>query len=182
MFSYLRTKFKAEPIALISLGITFLFSGLTIFNKSDFATSIKNDVLDYLKEELDYTINKLNTFYHKDIKTYDLSLADKYFSGLSLILEDKVLRASRFLDDSEKLDTYSYQTKEFIEEQVNKVHNLGKILMYKEIGVETILITSDNCDKHADTTIDVTNMDFSKIPPFGYQCNCDVDEENLNDE
>ena len=143
---------------------------------------IKNDVVDNLKEELDYTINKLNTFYHKDLKEYDTTLVDKYFSGLSLILEDKVLRATRFLDDSEKLDMYSHQTKEFIDEQRSKIHNLGKILMYKHLGVETILITSDNCERHADTTIDITNIDYSKIPPFGYQCNCDIDEENLNDE
>jgi hypothetical protein len=159
-----------------------IFSGLTIFNKADFSSNLKNDVLDYLKEELDYTINRLNSFYHKDLKTYDSSIVDKYFSGLLLILEDRVVRASRFLDDSVKLDSYSQQTKEFIDDQVNKVHNLGKILMYKEIGVKTILITSDNCDKHADTTIDIANLDYSKIPPFGYQCQCDVDEENLNDE
>lgn len=159
-----------------------IFSGLTIFNKSDFASTLKNDVLDYLKEELDYTINKLSTFYHKPVFSYDSLLSDKYFSGLSLILEDKVVRASRYLDDSEKLDMFSYQTKEFIDEQINKVHNLAKILMYKHLGIETILITSDNCDKHADTTIDIKNLDYSKIPPFGYQCNCDVDEENLNDE
>jgi hypothetical protein len=159
-----------------------VFSGLNIFNITDFINNLNNDVLDYLKEELDYTISKLNSFYHRDIKNYDMSLANKYFTGVSLILEDKVLRASKLLDSSEKLDIYSYQTKEFINDQINKVHNLGKILMYKEIGIETILITSDNCDKHADTTIDIINMDYSKIPPFGYQCNCNIDEENLNNE
>jgi hypothetical protein len=113
---------------------------------------------------------------------YDTELADKYFSGLSLILEDKVNRAVRFLDDGEKLDIFGQQTKIFIDEQTIKIHNLAKILMYKDLGNETILIKSDNCNKHADTIFDITDVNYSKIPPFGYQCKCEVDEEKLNNE
>lgn len=159
-----------------------IFDGLTIFNKSEFFKALNINIIDYLTEELDYSINKINQFYHKDIKSYDKFLADKYFSGLSLILEDKVQRAAKLLDESEKLDIYSRQTKDFINEQIPKIHNLAKILVYNELGIKTILITSANCEKHADATIDITNMDFSKLPPFGYQCKCYVDDENLNEQ
>lgn len=159
-----------------------IFDGLTIFNQTDFASNLNISVINYLKDELDYTIDRLNAFYHKEIKDYDTTAADKYFSGLSLILEDKVHRASKYLDDSQKLDTYGQQTKQFIDEQTNKIHNLAKILMYKGLGIETILITSANCEKHADTTFDISNLDYSKIPPFGYQCKCDIDEEKLNND
>jgi hypothetical protein len=60
-----------------------IFDGLTIFNKDIYVISFKSDILNNLKDELDYTINRLCTFYHKDKVIYDTELADKYFSGLS---------------------------------------------------------------------------------------------------
>lgn len=159
-----------------------IFDGLTIFNKDSYSNSLFDNIKMYLMEELDYTINKICDFYHQSINVLDETIIDKYFSGLQLIIEDKTNRASRMLDDLDKLDLYNVQTKQYIEEQLDKIHNLGKILVYKALGIETILITAANCDKHADTMFDISKIDYSKLPPFGYECKCEVDEEKLNNE
>jgi hypothetical protein len=158
-----------------------IFDGLSLFNKDSFSKSLETDIEQQFSDELDYTINTIKNFYHIDSVNLDRSIIDKYFSGLFLLIEDKVDRASRILEDSERLDLFSSQTKKFLDEQSDRICNLAKILVYKSLDVKTILITSENCDKHSDVNIDLSNLDYSKIPPFGYQCKCSVSENRLDE-
>ena len=158
-----------------------IFSGLTIFNKDSFSNTLNYSIHQMLKETLDFEVKKLCDFYHKDTFDYNKEIMDKYFGGLSIIIEDKVSRATKYLDNVEKLDIIGAQVKQYINDQENKIHNLAKILMFKSLDIETILITSANCDEHADTTFDISLMDYSKIPPFGYKCKCEINEEKLNE-
>jgi hypothetical protein len=159
-----------------------IFDGLSLFNNEDFSKTLSKDIINYLYEELDYTINKLCSFYHKPKFEINKNITDKYFTGLDLIISDKVSTAIKFLDEYDKLDIYNQKTKQFVDDQILKVHNLAKILMYNELNINTILISADNCDKHADTSIKIDNFDYSKLPPFGYQCKCEISEENLNEQ
>ncbi|MCK9429426.1 MAG: phage portal protein [Candidatus Omnitrophica bacterium] len=158
-----------------------IFDGLSLFNNDNFSKTLSKNITDYLYEELDYTINKLCSFYHKPKFEINTDITDKYFSGLDMIISNRVSTAVKFLDEYDKLDLYNQKTKEFVDDQVSKVHNLAKILMYKEFDINTILISADNCDKHADVIINLDNFDYSKLPPFGYQCKCEISEENLNE-
>ena len=173
---------KAARPKYVKNSVENIYSGLTIFNKDKFNNSLKEVILDAMNKDLQLEIKKLCSFYHKDNFIPDQSIIDKYFAGVSLILEDKVSRASRYLDDSVKLDLFAQQTDQFISDQEDKIHNLAKILMFKSLGIETILITAANCDEHADTTFDISKMDYSKIPPFGYKCKCEINEEILNEQ
>jgi hypothetical protein len=159
---------------------TNIYGGLTIFNKDSFSTSLEEKINNHLKDHLDIEIAKLCSFYHKDLFEPDSLIVSQYFSAISLLISDKVNRASKHLDDINKLDLINQQTKKFIEDQEDKIHNLAKILMFKSLGIDTILITSANCDEHADTTFNISQMDYSKIPPFGYKCKCEINEEKLN--
>jgi hypothetical protein len=159
---------------------TNIFNGLTIFNKDTFSESLIDQVNSHLNDRLIQEINSLCTFYHKDNFQPDGRIASSYFSATSILLQDKIRRAIKFLDDTNKLDLLNDQTKKFIEDQENKIHNLAKILMFQSLGIDTILITSANCEEHADTTFSLSKMDYSKIPPFGYKCKCEINEEKLN--
>jgi len=135
----------------------------------------------HLLEELDYTIDNMCSFYHMEQPEKKDNILDLYFSGLNLIIDDRVGRAIKLLDDDVKLSLFSDQTKEFFDNQSNKIENLAKILMCKSLGFKTILITSDECLTHSDVNLNINQMDFSKIPPFGYKCKCKIDEEIFNE-
>jgi len=159
-----------------------LLDDVNIFNLKDFILDIDKKVTSSILQELDYTINNICSFYHlakPDVT--DNPLVDKYVSGLSLILEDKIVRATKKMDDDTKLAKFGQNINEFLTDQLPKIDNLAKILIYKSLGYKTILVTSGSCPKHADTNLEITNIDYSTLPPFEYQCNCTVDEENFNE-
>lgn len=158
-----------------------IFDGLTIFNNEEFSHTIEKNLKIHLMQELDYTMNNICSFYHLEKPNIENVLLDSYFSGLNLIIRDKVKRMTKFLDDDIKLSMSSNQIKEFFNLQNDKIENLAKILLCKSLGFKTILITSDACENHSDVNIDIAKMNFSKIPPFGYNCKCEVDEENFNE-
>ena len=156
-----------------------LFDTLTIFNKDEFCQNLGIDLKTQLLSELDYTINTVCSFYHIDKPILQYDLVDTYFKELDIILNDKISRASKVLDDDVKLYLCSDQTKEFFDTQFSKIQNLAKILLCKSLGFKTILITSDECSEHADINLEIAQMDYNKIPPFGYNCKCEVNEENF---
>lgn len=159
-----------------------VFEGLNIFNISDFTKNLELRVKNELKTQLDYTINRICSFYHIDKPELEEDIIiDKYLDGVGLILRDKVGRASKILEDEIKISSLKKSTKDFVDSQSEKIDNLAKILIYKSLGYKTILVTSGICEKHANTNLDLAHIDYSKIPPFGYKCECTVDEESLNE-
>ena len=158
------------------------FSGLSIFNKLEFTDQLSSTVLRKLRGKIDYTITKYCQHYQvTKPDQLDERILDKYLSGIGIILEDRVERASRYLDDEQKLSMLSKYTKQFLDEQDTKIDSLAKILLYKSLGYKTILVNANECPTHMDTNLDLSRLDYSRIPPFEYQCNCKVEEESLNE-
>lgn len=158
-----------------------IFNGLTIFNVDNFSKKLDNTIRSEIISELDYTINNICDFYHIEKPELDNELTDRYLSGVSLILKDHAKRASKVLDDDIRFGFAKRYTAKFLLDQTAKIENLAKILIYKSLGYKTILVTSDKCSKHTDTNIEIKNIGYSKVPPFSYQCSCEIDEESLNE-
>jgi hypothetical protein len=174
---------KARPKYVKNNVDTNIFEGLSIFNKKTFYDTLHNDIKDQLLSHLDDTINKLCLAYHYDRPDIDQRLVDTYLDGMSLCLEDRVYRAAKMLDEDIKFKVFGGQTEEFIEDQFDKIDNLGAILLCKSLGFKTILITADECEEHQDTNIDISSINYTKIAPFGYKCACGVSSENfINDQ
>jgi hypothetical protein len=158
-----------------------LFDGLSIFNQDQFISDFMNDFEIQLHDALNYNIDRVIKFYHIDKPTIDNTLVDKYIYDLRLCINDKVKRAAKFLDDEVKLNFYSTKTREFLDEQYSKIESLSKILVCKSLGFKTILITSNDCENHSDKNFEISQMDYTKLPPFGYNCKCEISEENFHE-
>lgn len=173
---------KARPKYVKNEKDENVFDGLSIFNASQFSMKLESDLKVQLLFELDYTINTLCKFYRIEKPEYkDDEMVDLYFSGLRLIIEDKIIRASKYLEDDVKLNIFSKQLKTLINDQYRKINSIAKILLCKSLGFKTILITSEVCELHSDINLEITQIDYSKIPPFGYKCECEVSDENFHE-
>lgn len=156
-----------------------IFDGLNFINKDSFSDELQKNIRLQIEDQLNYTINKIRQFYHIEDLELDNSIKEKYFSAVELIMEDKISKAVKISDDIDKLDLHNYHTQKFLTDQEEKINNLAKILIYKSLGFESILLLSDNCVKHSSAEIQIDNIDYSKIPPFEYGCKCEISEEKF---
>lgn len=161
---------------------TNLFDGLTIFNTKAFSDKLILECDDALMKALDSYINFYKNYYHINNQiNLNNDIVNKYLEGVHLIIKDKVRLFSDNLDNFDILDHQNSMTKDFINKQEDKLKNLAKILLYKSFGYKTILITSDNCELHTNKNLEVSKISYSNIPPFGYKCSCEVEEESFNE-
>lgn len=160
---------------------TNLFDNLNIFNKDELTRTTKENLRDQLITRLNCEIASLCKYYHLDFPSLDSSIIDSYIEGVYTILEDKISLASSNIDNDIRFDYINDMYLKFIERQDSKLENLAKILLYKSLDYETILVTADDCPFHADTKKSLSDISYGDLPPFAHGCECIIKEENINE-
>jgi hypothetical protein len=158
-----------------------LFDGLSIFNQDEFIKNLTSECDIAFKDELDYTITDICKYYHIDKPSLNDKLVTDYLDKVHLIIEDKITLATKNLDNDLRFENISKITKDFLIKQSDKIRNLAKILVYKSLGYKTILVTSDDCDNHTNINLEISKISYTDIPPFSYNCKCEVEEESFNE-
>lgn len=140
-----------------------------------------NSVLSKLRKQFDYTINTYNKYYHLNVNDYSLDLLNSYLASSSIILDDKITRIASNLSPNVRIHRFHEMINRFILDQGDKISSLAKVTLYKSLGYKTILINAEDCELHSNTNVDISEFNYSKVPPNVYGCKCKVDEESLND-
>lgn len=160
-----------------------LIDGLTIFNKSNILNKYKKETQDKLIKKLNTSVADLCKYYHLDFPSLDKNIIDSYIDGVSVILENKIDLAYANLDDGDRFDYINDMYIEFADRQLDKIDNLSKILLYKSLGYETILVTANDCHFHADRKINLGEIiEYADIPPYTHACACTIEEKEIIDE
>lgn len=170
-----RPKFKRDSYQLN------LFDGLSLFNKQEFLNGIIVSWESDFKKNLTQVITDYCNFFHFDQPKLDEGIINMYLDGIKLILKNKADLAIRELDDELKFGHLSKMATSFLYRQDEKIDNLAKILLYKSFGYKTILVTANDCSLHTDVNLEIDKISYSDIPPFGYKCNCEVEEESFHE-
>jgi len=146
------------------------------FCKKTYLDKIKLKVYDSMEKQIVYNISKYNEFYHLDSAPDYKEHLDDIFDMFVTIVTDKINRFSNINDSVGQLhDT----TTDLINNQYEKINNLTKCLLYKDLGFKTILIDAERCSEHATSNLDVGDISYKNLPPFKSNCDCRVDEEGF---
>jgi len=105
----------------------------------------------------------------------------RYLDEVELLLKDKVSRSASKLDDDVKVNVFADEVKDFLNLQKEKSENLARLLVYKSLGYMTILVNADDCNLHAPTQVALSDIKYIQIPPFKYNCKCNISEKGIYD-
>lgn len=149
------------------------------FNKIKYSTEITKKIEDSIKASLSSKIEDAKLIYGSI--TLSDSIINDYIKHVKTLLSYKIARVTDNSYDTDKLFVAADDMNTFILEQNLKIDNFVKMLLYQSLGFRTILIETSDCIIHQDAiNIDVTNMDYFKIPPFSYKCSCLVSDNKLH--
>lgn len=132
-----------------------------------------------IKQFVNDTISDLCNYHHIQLPEQDNIVIDNYLDNVEVVIKDKIKRLGNKLDSSIKVDIFSEELRDFLELQKEKAFNLSKLLVYKSLGFVTILVSADSCDLHSDVIVHLNDLTYANVPPFKYNCTCDISEKSL---
>lgn len=136
--------------------------------------NLKEAIIDYLNSNL----KDISEYYHLKVQKEPI---DNYLNEVELILRDKIIRAAKRSSDDSKIGIFSDELRDFLELQKQKTENLAKLLVYKSLGYTTILVSTEDCQLHTATMLNLKDLEYNNIPPFKYGCKCYISEKVLNE-
>jgi hypothetical protein len=149
-------------------------------NKAQYRKKIKDIINTKLRKQIDYEYINLSTAYNMNIKG-DTNLINNYLSNAERIFSEKIDKLIDSGSDIAKFGILKNDLNDFVTNQKIKIENLATLIVLKSSGYKTILINTDNCDKHTSKNIDLESLTYNDIPPIGYECKCMIDEEWFNE-
>lgn len=160
-----------------------IYDGTSVsnLNANQLSSRLTKELESKLKNEVSKKLKQLSDTFHLDLSNLELSSIDEYIAGVKVIVSDKLKRVPASVTSDSKAYLVSGDLAGFLRLQETKMTNLARVLVYKYLGFKTILINAEACSRHVDTFMPFEDLSYARIPPFRYNCNCEVSEEGFYD-
>lgn len=152
------------------------FDNKSQINFDTYLKQIQSITKNNLVDEINYTIKEQGEYYNINMDSFNITnnnITTNYLLTFEEILKDKVTRLYNNLDYS---NLFHDNINHFIALQKDKIKELSKIIIYSSLDLKTILINSDECEIHSTRKINITDINYTNIPPFKYGCKCKIQD------
>jgi hypothetical protein len=177
-----RPKITRDELGVIQR-IMNIYDGnsISILNSNQLSTRITKELKTKLRTKISSQIRQFADTFHLNLDDINLGQIETYLDGVSTIVQDKLKRIPVSVTSDAKAYLVSGDLADFIEYQDRKSVNLARVLVYKHLGYKTILINAESCSRHVDAIMPFEDLSYARIPPFRYNCGCEVKEEGFYD-
>lgn len=155
--------------------------GISVINSNQLSARLTKEFETKLRDKIGSHVRHLGDKFHLNLNELDLGEAASYIDSVNTIVKDKLKRVPASVTSDAKAYLVSGDLANFMEYQDKKSINLARALVYKHLGFKTILINAEDCSRHVDTIMPFEDLSYARIPPFRYNCGCEVKEEGFYD-
>ncbi len=152
-------------------------------NRDKYMDKVSAKIKFGIRDQLRYTINKYKGYYHLDDITIEDSVLKEATNYFVLKVQDKVNSIGTLTGEGSltKLN-YSLNSIKTMICSDDKINNLAKIIVMRNMGNSSILYNATDCSLHADWNMDLERFTMDQVPPMGYNCNCTIDRTEEDNE